>query len=202
MEIQIGDSADRVSRGLTGLLLCYLGMILHSMNRQNPIEVAELLKGDNSEEAFSQLVREHAKKGVSGVLPKFLDTAQKKTGGPGTAQQGFIAGPRPHYQRIIQQASVRNCQRTFVRAGGSASCRKRENPTLRGGHIPRKTLDAVDDARRRVVRVSCLSYSLTEVVRLARRSSIPGGLRSASQCFFRDIEHQMTVLRHRLRNAK
>ena len=38
-----------------------------------PIEVAELLKGDNSEEAFSHLVREHAKSGVSGILPKFLD---------------------------------------------------------------------------------------------------------------------------------
>jgi serine/threonine-protein kinase HipA len=46
-----------------------------------PIEVAELLKGDNSGEAFSQLVREHAKSGVSGVLPKFLDTEQKKTRG-------------------------------------------------------------------------------------------------------------------------
>ena len=44
-----------------------------------PIEVAELLKGDNSEEAFSQLVREHAKSGVSGVLPKFLDTEQETT---------------------------------------------------------------------------------------------------------------------------
>lgn len=42
-----------------------------------PVEVAELLKGDNSEEAFSQLVRQHAKSGVSGVLPKFLDTEQK-----------------------------------------------------------------------------------------------------------------------------
>lgn len=39
-----------------------------------PIDVAELLKGDNSEEAFAQLVREHAKSGVSGVLPKFLDS--------------------------------------------------------------------------------------------------------------------------------
>jgi serine/threonine-protein kinase HipA len=42
-----------------------------------PIEVAALLKGDNSEEAFSQLVREHARSGVSGVLPKFLDTEEK-----------------------------------------------------------------------------------------------------------------------------
>ena len=48
-----------------------------------PIEVAELLKGDNSEEAFSQLVREHAKSGVSGVLPKFLDTEQRKQVGFG-----------------------------------------------------------------------------------------------------------------------
>jgi serine/threonine-protein kinase HipA len=48
-----------------------------------PIEVAELLKGDNSEEAFSQLVREHAKSGVSGVLPKFLDTEERKQDGMG-----------------------------------------------------------------------------------------------------------------------
>ena len=38
-----------------------------------PIEVAALLKGDNSEAAFAALVREHATSGVSGVLPKFLD---------------------------------------------------------------------------------------------------------------------------------
>jgi len=48
-----------------------------------PIDVAELLKGDNSEEAFTQLVREHAKSGVSGVLPKFLDTEIKQVGSPG-----------------------------------------------------------------------------------------------------------------------
>lgn len=38
-----------------------------------PIEVAQLLQGDNSEEAFAALVREHATSGVSGVVPKFLD---------------------------------------------------------------------------------------------------------------------------------
>jgi len=47
------------------------------------VEVAELLKGDNSEEAFSQLVREHARSGVSGVLPKFLDTENQKESGLG-----------------------------------------------------------------------------------------------------------------------
>ena len=48
-----------------------------------PVEVAELLKGDNSEEAFSQLVREHARSGVSGVLPKFLDSEKQKGTGLG-----------------------------------------------------------------------------------------------------------------------
>jgi serine/threonine-protein kinase HipA len=48
-----------------------------------PIEVAQLLKGDNSEEAFSQLVREHAKSGVSGVLPKFLDMEERQQDGLG-----------------------------------------------------------------------------------------------------------------------
>jgi serine/threonine-protein kinase HipA len=43
-----------------------------------PIEVADLLQGDNSEEAFAELVRQHATSGVSGVLPKFLH-AQEKT---------------------------------------------------------------------------------------------------------------------------
>jgi serine/threonine-protein kinase HipA len=43
-----------------------------------PVDVAELLKGDNSEEAFTHLVREHARSGVSGVLPKFLDTEADK----------------------------------------------------------------------------------------------------------------------------
>ena len=42
-----------------------------------PVEVADLLQGDNSEEAFAELVRQHATSGVSGVLPKFLD-AQKE----------------------------------------------------------------------------------------------------------------------------
>lgn len=44
-----------------------------------PIEVAALLKGDNSEAAFAALVREHATSGVSGVVPKFLD-AQAEDG--------------------------------------------------------------------------------------------------------------------------
>lgn len=39
-----------------------------------PVDVAGLLQGDNSEEAFAELVRQHATSGVSGVVPKFLDS--------------------------------------------------------------------------------------------------------------------------------
>ena len=45
-----------------------------------PFEVAELLQGDNSEEAFAELVRQHAASGVSGVVPKFLDTQSEDVG--------------------------------------------------------------------------------------------------------------------------
>src|ERR1700679_1552095 len=66
-----------------------------------PIEVAELLKGDNSEKAFSQLVREHAKSGVSGVLPKFLDTEQKKQDGLGPHKKPSLLT----HEQIIKRSS-------------------------------------------------------------------------------------------------
>jgi serine/threonine-protein kinase HipA len=57
-----------------------------------PIEVAELLQGDNSEEVFAELVREHAASGVSGVLPKFLDTQTE-------VQREAMAGARLQQHR-------------------------------------------------------------------------------------------------------
>jgi serine/threonine-protein kinase HipA len=68
-----------------------------------PIEVAELLKGDNSEEAFSQLVREHAKSGVSGVLPKFLDTEMQKKAGLGQHRRATFLT----HQHIVKGSSAR-----------------------------------------------------------------------------------------------
>ena len=56
-----------------------------------PVEVADLLQGDNSEEAFAELVRQHATSGVSGVLPKFLD-AQEETRHEAAAS-GLRLGP-------------------------------------------------------------------------------------------------------------
>lgn len=44
-----------------------------------PVDVAGLLQGDNSEDAFAELVRLHATSGVSGVVPKFLDSDAEKT---------------------------------------------------------------------------------------------------------------------------
>lgn len=43
-----------------------------------PVDVADILQGDNSEEAFAELVRQHAASGVSGVVPKFLDSGAEK----------------------------------------------------------------------------------------------------------------------------
>ncbi|HXW91258.1 MAG TPA: type II toxin-antitoxin system HipA family toxin [Terriglobales bacterium] len=68
-----------------------------------PIEVAELLRGDNSEEAFAQLVREHAKSGVSGVLPKFLDTELQKQVGLGPHKKVSLLT----HEHIIKGASSR-----------------------------------------------------------------------------------------------
>jgi serine/threonine-protein kinase HipA len=48
-----------------------------------PIDVAALLQGDNSEEAFADLVRRHATSGVSGIVPKFLDTELEALAGRG-----------------------------------------------------------------------------------------------------------------------
>jgi serine/threonine-protein kinase HipA len=45
----------------------------------NAIEVSALLRGDNSEEAFAELVRQHATSGVSGVVPKFLDAQNEQS---------------------------------------------------------------------------------------------------------------------------
>jgi serine/threonine-protein kinase HipA len=53
-----------------------------------PIEVAELLQGDNSEQAFAELVRQHATSGVSGVLPKFLDTEVEHETAPVPSEAG------------------------------------------------------------------------------------------------------------------
>ena len=68
-----------------------------------PIEVAELLKGDNSEEAFSNLVREHARSGVSGILPKFLDTEKERHTGLGQHPKATLLTHR----HIIKGSSAR-----------------------------------------------------------------------------------------------
>lgn len=60
-----------------------------------PIEVAQLLRGDNAEKAFAELVRQHATSGVSGVVPKFLD-----------AQRDAPARPRDHKASVITRRHI------------------------------------------------------------------------------------------------
>jgi len=79
-----------IGRNMVGRIqVAVSGADLHEPAK--PIEVAELLQGDNSEEAFAELVREHATSGVSGVLPKFLDAERESD--PATSGRQF--GPHP-----------------------------------------------------------------------------------------------------------
>ena len=60
-----------------------------------PIELADVLRGDNSELAFAALVRQHATSGVSGVVPKFLD-AQQASAAPLAAHNKASLVTRSH----------------------------------------------------------------------------------------------------------
>jgi serine/threonine-protein kinase HipA len=83
-----------VGRNMVGRLqVAAPGADLHEPAK--PIEVAALLKGDNSEAAFAALVREHATSGVSGVVPKFLD-AQVDTTSPLAPQRKARIVTRSH----------------------------------------------------------------------------------------------------------
>ena len=83
-----------VGRNMVGRLqVAAPGADLHEPAQ--PIEVAALLKGDNSEAAFAALVREHATSGVSGVVPKFLD-AQVDTTSPLALQRKASIVTRSH----------------------------------------------------------------------------------------------------------
>lgn len=62
-----------------------------------PIEVAALLKGDNSEAAFAALVRAHATSGVSGVVPKFLDAQT----GPPSVRAEPVEALTPHQKASL-----------------------------------------------------------------------------------------------------
>ena len=70
-----------------------------------PIEVAALLKGDNSETAFAHLVREHATSGVSGVVPKFLD-AQIQSGENGAPVARYKKASLVTRRHIIKGSSA------------------------------------------------------------------------------------------------
>jgi serine/threonine-protein kinase HipA len=74
-----------------------------------PVEVAELLQGDNSEEAFTELVRQHATSGVSGVLPKFLDIEKENV--PDAASSGNQLGPHQKATLLTHRHIIKGSSR-------------------------------------------------------------------------------------------
>jgi len=91
-----------IGRNMVGRLkVAPLGAVLDEPAK--PVEVGELLKGDNSEEAFAQLVREHARSGVSGILPKFLDVEKGRHTGLGRHPKATMLTHR----HIVKGSSLR-----------------------------------------------------------------------------------------------
>ena len=76
-----------------------------------PIEVAALLKGDNSEAAFAALVRQHATSGVAGVVPKFLD-----------AQTEAVSVRAEPVEALAQHPKASLVTRRHIIKGSSPSC--------------------------------------------------------------------------------
>jgi serine/threonine-protein kinase HipA len=88
-----------IGRNMVGRLqVATPGATLDSPAR--PVDVAALLRGDNSEEAFADLVRQHAESGVSGVVPKFLDAELEQ------ASYGDAAATRPTLISKHRKASL------------------------------------------------------------------------------------------------
>lgn len=81
-----------------------------------PIEVAALLKGDNSEAAFAALVRQHATSGVSGVVPKFLDAQAT----PPTAQAELAEAPHQYNPALGPHPKASLTTRRHIIKGSSA----------------------------------------------------------------------------------
>jgi serine/threonine-protein kinase HipA len=81
-----------------------------------PFDVADILRGDNSEEAFVRLVRKHAVSGVSGVVPKFL-TSKIGTHGKGTlaTEQYIIKGTTARLPGVALNEHL--CMEVARRAG-------------------------------------------------------------------------------------
>ena len=109
-----------------------------------PIEVAALLKGDNSEAAFAALVRQHATSGVSGVVPKFLDAQttsppfqaeladalHQPTPAPRTPPQTQPHHPPPHHQRLQRPTTLCRAERAPLHAGSPPRHARRSNRSV------------------------------------------------------------------------
>ena len=95
-----------------------------------PIEVAALLKGDNSEAAFAALVRQRRLgRGaqVSGCAGRNGRCAGRPHGSPGPAQKSQRHHPPPHHQRLQRPVALCGPERTPVHAGGPPCDARRQD---------------------------------------------------------------------------
>ncbi len=172
-----------------------------------PIDVAHLLQGDNSAEAFAQLVREHAASGVSGVVPKFLDNAQEQVdlGGheKGTllTHRHIIKGSSPHLpfvslnEHLCMQvaAKVIPTATTQISQDGQALVVDRFDVDMQG----RRHFGMEDFCALLGLRPANKYQTTWERIAKAVRDHVPGGNRAT-------VNRQLAatvLLTHALRNA-
>lgn len=172
-----------------------------------PIDVAALLQGDNSADAFARLVQERAASGVSGVVPKFLDNAQEYVDlgrhekGTLLTHRHIIKGSSPHLpfvslnEHLCMQvaAKVIPTATTQISLDGQALVVDRFDVDAQGRcHYGMEDFCALLGLR------PANKYQTTwERIAKAVRDHVPGGNRAT-------VQRQLAVtvlLTHALRNA-
>lgn len=95
-----------------------------------PFDLNGILRGDNSEEAFVDLVRRHAASGVSGVVPKFLspNTFGEHTKGTLATERYIIKGTTARLPGVAlniwhEQVSPPTSRADIVPHSSAKSCR-------------------------------------------------------------------------------
>jgi len=95
-------------------------------------ELNGILRGDNSEEAFVELVRKHATSGVSGVVPKFLSPSTLGEHGKGTLCASQRRLPHEEYRFALQLARANRIGACLRHADHHGLRRLREEPSRYG----------------------------------------------------------------------
>lgn len=120
------DGTDLTLLGLVGAN--GIGRIKVVPEGQSPTDSPEdfdlghVLKGDNRESAFRDLLRQHLRSGVSGVMPKLLSPGQAPGSGmPSSARKASFVTPRA----IIKGSSARLHSLAGAEHSANLLCRRR-----------------------------------------------------------------------------